>query len=182
MDRGSVGGVGPEDDAFDAVVDVLASVTRRQDELAASMADVADRLSDRSDLASVLEWAESRERLLTERLDRIEAALPRDTGAAGAPGGTVEETLFGVLEHLTTLSSLVTGTSRASTAELDALQRRIRKSLASFDDVRAAVQDGLAERPLLSDVDVRRIADAVTESLLENVRVEAEDEEEDGAV
>lgn len=159
-------------DPFDAVVDVLASVTRRQDELAAAMADVAEGLSDRSDLASVIEWAESRERLLTERLDRIEAALPRRTGAEGAPASAIEDTLFGVLEHLTTLSSLVTGTSRASAAELGALQRRIVQSLASL-------QKGLAERPLLSDVDVHRIADAVTESLLENVRVEAEEEEEE---
>ena len=168
-----------DDDRFDAFVDVLASISHRQDELAAAMAAVVDRLSDRSELNAILEWAEHREQLLADRLESIDAKLQRGSGAQPAPAGgsAVEDTLFAVLEHLTNLSSLVTGTSRASSAELDALQRRIAASQVSFDDVRATVHEELAERPLLSDVDVRRIADAVTENLLENVRVEADEGE-----
>jgi len=100
----------------------------------------------------------------------------------------LRETLFNILEHLSTLSRLVTGTSRASTAELDALgsrveksvaeldalQNRVLRSLAGFDALRLRVQKELAARPPLSDDDVERIADAVTDRLLAHVRVETE--------
>ena len=96
--------------------------------------------------------------------------------------------LIGILDHLSTLSRLVTGTSKASTnelqalgsqvekavADIDALQRRVLKSLAGFDALRLRVQKELADRPPLSDEDVERIADAVTERLLDSVRVQTE--------
>jgi len=99
-----------------------------------------------------------------------------------------EETLRSVLEHLTTLSQLVTGTSRASTAklntldgrvgrvvaDLDVLQLRVLQSLGSFDAVRLRIQKELADRPPLTDRDIGRIADAVTQRLLDHVRVENE--------
>ncbi len=97
--------------------------------------------------------------------------------------------MLDVLDHLSTLSKLVTGTSRASSAELaalgsrveravadlDALQQRVGRSLAGFDSVRLRVQKELADRPPLTDGDVDRIAEAVTERLLDHVRVETED-------
>jgi len=114
----------------------------------------------------------------------------RSRPRAGPPTGafTPNETLFNILEHLSTLSRLVTGTSRASTAELDALgsrveksvaeldalQNRVLRSLAGFDALRLRVQKALAARPPLSDDDVDRIADAVTDRLLAHVRVETE--------
>ncbi len=93
-----------------------------------------------------------------------------------------------MLDHLTTLSELVTGTTRASTAQLntlegrvdrvvadlDVLQLRILQSLGSFDAVRLRIQEGLADRPPLTDHDIGRIADAVTQRLLDHVRVELE--------
>lgn len=93
-----------------------------------------------------------------------------------------------VLDHLSTLSQLVTGTSRASAAELDALgarveravselddlQLRVLRSLAGFDALRLRVQKELADRPPLTDDDVDRIAEAVTDRLLDHVRVETE--------
>ena len=112
---------------------------------------------------------------------------PNDAPPANGAGGN--ETLVSVLEHLTTLSSLVTGTSRASSAELealgsrvekavaelDALQLRVLRSLAGFDALRLRVQKELADRPPLTDDDVDRIADAVTQRLLNHVRVETEE-------
>ena len=99
-----------------------------------------------------------------------------------------EETLRSVLDHLTTLSQLVTGTSRASTAQLntfggrvdrvvadlETLQLRVLQSLGSFDAVRLRIQKELADRPPLNDHDIGRIADAVTQRLLDHVRVETE--------
>ncbi len=99
------------------------------------------------------------------------------------------ETLLGVLDHLTTLSQLVTGTSRATSAELaalggqvekavadlEALQQRVVRSLAGFDVLRLRVQKELADRPPLTDDDIDRIADSVTHRLLDHVRVETEE-------
>ncbi len=99
-----------------------------------------------------------------------------------------EDTLHSVLDHLTTLSQLVTGTSRALTAQLnalggrvdrvvadlDVLQLRVLQSLSSFDEVRLRIQKELADRPPLTDDDIGRIADAVTQRLLDHVRVETE--------
>jgi hypothetical protein len=96
--------------------------------------------------------------------------------------------LVNILEHLSTLSRLVTGTSKASTAELkalgsrvdkavgelEALQLRVLRSLAGFDALRLRVQKEMADRPPLTDDDVDRIADGVTERLLMHVRVETE--------
>lgn len=89
---------------------------------------------------------------------------------------------------MNTLSELMTSTSRASSAEfdalgdrvqrvvadLDSLQLRVVRSLAGFDAVRLRVQTELADRPPLTDEDVDRIADAVTQRLLDHVRVETE--------
>jgi len=97
--------------------------------------------------------------------------------------------MISILDHLTTLSSLVTGASRVSTKELDALgsrvekaitdldalQQRVLRSLAGFDALRLRVQKELADRPPLTDDDIDRIADAVTERLLDHVRVETEE-------
>lgn len=110
--------------------------------------------------------------------------LSRATETARPP----TETLVNILEHLSTLSRLVTGTSKASTAELkalgsrvdkavgelEALQQRVLRSLAGFDALRLRVQKEMADRPPLTDDDVDRIADAVTERLLMHVRVETE--------
>jgi len=82
----------------------------------------------------------------------------------------------------------VTGASKASAAEMDVLgaridkavgelddlQLRVLRSLAGFDALRMRVQKELAGRPPLSDDDVGRIADAVTDRLLAHVRVETE--------
>ena len=84
----------------------------------------------------------------------------------------------------------MTGTSRATSAELaalgaevnravaelDALQLRVVRSLAGFDVLRLRVQRELADRPPLTDDDVARIADSVTERLLDQVRVETEED------
>ncbi|MEO5680381.1 MAG: hypothetical protein ABIS47_12015 [Acidimicrobiales bacterium] len=124
---------------------------------------------------------------------------PRRSGPGGPPGRRPrpgsdsdgeEDALLGVVELLTILSKLVTGTSRASSAQidalgtrierivgdLDALQLRVVRSLAGFDTVRLRVQQQLADRPPLTDDDVDRIADAVTQRLLDHVRVETEGE------
>jgi hypothetical protein len=112
--------------------------------------------------------------------------LPRRSRPLEEPPST--DTLLNILEHLSTLSRLITGTSRASSAELealgtrvdkavadlDALQLRVLRSLAGFDALRLRVQQEMADRPPLSDQDVARIADAVTERLLDHVRVQAE--------
>jgi hypothetical protein len=112
--------------------------------------------------------------------------LPRRTWPVEEPQSN--ETLLNILEHLSTLSRLITGTSRASSAELealgsrvdkavadlDALQLRVLRSLAGFDTLRLRVQKQLADRPPLTDEDVARIADAVTDRLLDHVRVQTE--------
>jgi hypothetical protein len=121
------------------------------------------------------------------------APVPSPGPSAGPTNGTApNETLINVLDHLSTLSRLVTGTSKASTAELealgnrvekavadlDALQLRVLRSLAGFDALRLRVQKEMADRPPLTDEDVDRIADAVTERLLASVRVETEADEQ----
>lgn len=96
--------------------------------------------------------------------------------------------MLSIIDHLTRLSQVVTATSRASSAELDALgsrvegvlgdldtlQLRVLRSLAAFDEVRLRVQAELADRPPLTDGDIDRIASAVTERLLDHVRVETD--------
>ncbi|HEV8114613.1 MAG TPA: hypothetical protein VGP53_00130, partial [Acidimicrobiales bacterium] len=117
------------------------------------------------------------------------ASARRTRPADGAAnGGGAKQTLLDLVEHVNTLSELMTSTSRASSAEfdalgdrvqrvvadLDSLQLRVVRSLASFDAVRLRVQTELADRPPLTDEDVDRIADAVTQRLLDHVRVETE--------
>jgi len=113
---------------------------------------------------------------------------PRPKADPAASVAVANETLVSILDHLNTLSRLVTGTSKASSAELnalgsrvekavgelDALQLRVLRSLAGFDALRLRVQKELADRPPLTDDDVDRIADAVTQRLLDHVRVETE--------
>lgn len=113
---------------------------------------------------------------------------PQPKDGPSTNGANPNETLLSILDHLSTLSRLVTGTSKASAAdldalgsrmdkavaELDALQLRVIRSLAGFDALRLRVQKEMAERPPLTDDEVDRIADAVTQRLLENVRVETE--------
>lgn len=130
--------------------------------------------------------------LRTPGADPAQARLPR-AGPAPHRSRPVDEppaneTLLNILEHLSTLSRLVTGTSRASTAQLealgvrvekavddlDALQMRVLRSLAGFDALRLRVQKELSDRPPLSDEEVSRIAEAVTARLLDHVRVETE--------
>jgi len=96
--------------------------------------------------------------------------------------------MLSILDHLNTLSRLVTGTSKASSADIDALgarveravadldglQVRVLRSLAGFDTLRLRLQKEMAERRSLSDDEVERIADAVTQRLLKHVRVETE--------
>lgn len=137
------------------------------------------------------------------------------------PAPPDDAALLRVLDHLTTLSQLVTGTARASKAEIDALghqvqeavdvlgdslgyrveqvvadldklgedlgyrveqavadldelRQRVLRSLTVFDNVRLRAQAELAERPPLTDDEVDRIAAAVTDRLLDHVRVETE--------
>ena len=115
-------------------------------------------------------------------------AAPVPSRGRPLDGAPPNEALISILEHLSTLSRLVTGTSRASSAELDALGARIEKavadldalqlrvlrSLAGFDALRLRVQKELSDRPPLTEEDVARIADAVTARLLDHVRVETE--------
>ena len=115
------------------------------------------------------------------------ARRPRP-GDPAANGGGARQTLLELVEHVNTLSELVTSTSRASSAELsalgdrfeqvvddlDSLHLRVVRSLAGFDEVRKRVQTELTGRPPLTAKDVNRIADAVTQRLLDHVRVETE--------
>ena len=116
------------------------------------------------------------------------ARRPRPREAVTSNGAIPNETLLSVLDHLNTLSQLVTGTSRATSAELadlagrvdravadlDALQQRVVRSLAGFDALRLRVQKELADRPPLTEDDIERIAQSVTHRLLDQVRVETE--------
>ncbi len=118
------------------------------------------------------------------------ARRPRRKEAVTEDGALPNETLVSVLDHLSTLSQLVTGTSRATSveladlagrvdravAEIDSLQQRVVRSLAGFDALRLRVQKEMADRPPLTDDDIERIADSVTLRLLDQVRVEAEDD------
>lgn len=156
----------------------------------------------RDDLAVSLSWPGS-SAIVPEGIgggpESPRAAQPRpSTEVAGsteprpakAPAGdaSTAETLVSVVDHVSTLSRLVTGTSKATAAELDALgtrvdkavaeldaiQLRVLRSLAGFDALRLRVQKEQADRPPLSDEDVHRIAEAVTDRLLASVRVETE--------
>jgi len=117
------------------------------------------------------------------------ARRPRPKDASPGLDDATNDTLIAVLEHLNTLSSLVTGTHKESAtglqamgarveqavAELEALQLRIVRSLAGFDALRLRLQKELAGRPALSESDLDTIADAVTQRLLTHVRVETEE-------
>lgn len=149
---------------------------------------------DADDLAVTLSWPGSGatppvRRPPPEELPPPPARSPRPKGPPPDDGALADETILSVLDHLNTLSLLVTGTSKASSAELDALglrveravadlddlQLRVQRSLAGFDSLRLRVQKELADRPPLTDDDIHRIADAVTDRLLAHVRVETEE-------
>ena len=126
----------------------------------------------------------------SSELPSLPGRRPGTPGSGRAAGTNANETLLSILDHLTTLSQLVTGTSRATSAELaalgaqvdkavadiNALQLRVVRSLEGFDALRLRVQKGLADRPPLSDDDVARIAERVTERLLDHVRVQTEED------
>lgn len=121
-----------------------------------------------------------------------DAAPPKSSARPRQPqpaqGESTNDTMLSILDHLNTLSRLVTGTSKASSADIDALgarveravadldglQVRVLRSLAGFDTLRLRLQKEMAERRSLSDDEVERIADAVTQRLLKHVRVETE--------
>lgn len=99
------------------------------------------------------------------------------------------KTMLEVLEHLGDLSQLVFTMRQASASDmgvlrsrldkvvtdLHAMELRVHRSLASFDALQLRLQEGLADRPPLTDQDLDRVADAVTERLLDHVRVASEE-------
>lgn len=92
------------------------------------------------------------------------AAAPRRPGPASAPdepAGTVapptEETFVAVIDHLTTLSSLVTQASAATSAELAALQERIEGLAADLLSLRQDLQAARRTEAAHSG-DIRQIA------------------------
>jgi len=120
-----------DDDRFDAVVDVLAGVTRRQDAVTAAVASVLDLARGPRSADAVLERMEQRERSLAARLDRIDAELRRqiDTRAGASPGADA-----GIAAGLRSLNALVEQRERVLAGRLDQLDaemRRVREATAA---------------------------------------------------
>ena len=105
LQAGGAGGRDDEehDDArFEAVVDVLSGVTRRQDEVTAAVGSMLDQIRSPKGLESVLERGEQRERSLAARLDRIDDELRRliERGSLDiAPQASVLEAVRSTVER-----------------------------------------------------------------------------------
>ncbi len=115
-----------EDERFEAVVDVLAGVTRRQDEVSAAIASVLDQVRGPMGVDAVLDRMEQRERSLAARLDRIDSELRRRvegpsafTEASPKPDTETARALRGVLE-------VVERQERTVAARLDRLDAELR--------------------------------------------------------
>ncbi len=90
----------PEHERLDAVVEVLAQVTRRQDELTPAISAVLDQVRGPAGLDAVLDRIEQRERSLVTRLDRIEGGLRRNDGLAAAKADDLTPDLRAALDRL----------------------------------------------------------------------------------
>lgn len=76
-----------------------------------------------------------------------------------------DETLLELVDHITTLSSLVTRTSQATSAELQAFAARLDRVAADVDALRRQLDTDQRTGTRLDDEDVRRIAVAVVQQL-----------------
>jgi hypothetical protein len=158
-----------EMEQLDAVIDVLSGLVRRQEEMAFAIALVLDQVRGPSGSDPILERLARLER--SNAVDLDDAAVRVQGYPVPADGAEIKKMLLSVAERVDTLSHIVAGMTKDSSAELSALQQRIVRSLAIFDTVRLQVKE-FAEKPPLTQDDVHWIADAVTQSLLETVRVE----------
>jgi len=76
----------PEDGRLAPIVEALAGVTQRQDEVTSAVAAFLDQAQGPKSVDSVLDRMEQRERSLAARLDRIDASL-----RTRSPGGPLDE-------------------------------------------------------------------------------------------
>ena len=77
--------VSGEDRRIDAVVEALAAVARRQDEVAAEITTVMDQARGPTGIEAVLDRMEEQERSLAARLDRIDGELRRRRDLPAGP-------------------------------------------------------------------------------------------------
>lgn len=103
---GAAGG-GEGEDHLGALVQVLAGVTRRQDEVGAAIATVLDQVRGPMGVDAVVDRMEQRERSLAGRLDRIDSELrrrsdqpPSSSAQAGPRPDETARALRAVLERL----------------------------------------------------------------------------------
>lgn len=75
-----------DDARFEAIIDALAGLTRRQDEVTAAISSVLDQVQGPMGVVSVLDRMEQRERSVAARLDRIDAGLRERSGQPTGSG------------------------------------------------------------------------------------------------
>jgi hypothetical protein len=141
------------EERFEGVVDVLAGVTRRQDQVTAAIASVLDQVRGPKGVDAVLERMEQRERSLAARLDRIDAELRR-THAAG-PGSTAEATAKPDTEAaraLETVTAMVEQQERVLAFRLDQIEAELQRLREATTGAQADDQ-GLALEAVLERMD-----------------------------
>ncbi|MEJ7764197.1 MAG: hypothetical protein WKF86_01760 [Acidimicrobiales bacterium] len=111
-----------DDRRLEAVVDVLAGVTRRQDEVATSIGAVLNQVRGPMGVDAVLDRMEQRERALAARLDRIDAELRRQSELAGSTSPVSE---MGAAERLNSVVEGVVHVSRRQDELAAAIDRRL---------------------------------------------------------
>lgn len=115
-----------EDQRFEAVVDVLAGVTRRQDEVSAAIASVLDQVRGPMGVDAVLDRMEQRERSLAARLDRIDSELRRRTEGPDASAEASPKPDPETARVLRNVAELVERQERTFGARLDRLGAEVR--------------------------------------------------------
>ncbi len=114
------------DERFEAVVDVLSGVTRRQDEVLEAVASVLSQMRGPKGIDAVMERMEQRERSVAARLDRIDAELRRHGvgGPAPAAPGVPDAGLGRGIEALV---AALDGQERALGSRLDQIDAELRR-------------------------------------------------------
>lgn len=123
---------------FEGVIDVLAGVARRQDQVSAAVASVVDQVRGPRTIDAVFDRMEQRERSIAARLDRIDAGLrQRGSAGAGSSAGVPDPE-----QRLVDLLSRIEEREQALAARLDRIDLDLRRLGAGASAVRARAGAG----------------------------------------
>ena len=164
--------------SFEAVVEALADVTRRQDEVAAVITRVLDQVGRPPDVEAVVNRMEQQERALAGRLDRIDGELRRgrDMPNRSSAGATSDEgrALRAALDRLEQqMVGVLAGVARRQDELAVSVDRRLSAIESGLEAVNAGVR-GASGSSTSAELAALRLAELRTE----RARVQAQLREE----